>query len=442
MNKHEPFAFMTSSELLRKADELGIELPFQNDISHLFAPIKLGLKKLPNRLVVHPMEGFDADSNGSPSVLTFRRYLRFAEGGSGIIWFEATSVTPDGRSNPRQLMLNSDNLNAFRLLVEQTKNAACRSFGNSHKVYLVLQLNHSGRYSKPEGKPMSLVAQKNPFLDKDTGSVRIVSDEELDKLQDEYVESAKLAMQTGFDAIDIKACHGYLVGELLAAHTRQESRYGGSFENRARFLLEVIQKINERVPGIATAVRLNVYDGVPFPFGFGVSEDGLLDIDLSEAKSLIGKLAELSCTIINVSVGIPYYNPYLGRPFDRTLPNSQAPKEHPLEGIARLLKITGNLQKEFPKVNFVGTGYSWLRQFLPNVGAAILERNEAKFIGLGRSSFAYPDAPKDLMIKGEMNLKKVCIACSRCTELMRHKRITGCVIRDKEIYGTEYKDLQ
>ncbi|UCC41778.1 MAG: hypothetical protein JSV96_08790 [Candidatus Aminicenantes bacterium] len=442
MPRHEPFAFTSKAELLQKAQELGIKLPLMDSISTLFKAISLGEKKMPNRLAVQPMEGFDANQDGSPNELTFRRYRRYAEGGSGLIWFEATSVVPKGRSNPRQLMINAQNLDSFKLLVEKTRQCGYQAFGNSHSIFLVLQLTHSGRFSRPEGKPRPQVAVFNPYLDKEKENVYILSDAELDRLQDIYVEAALLAQEAGFDAVDIKACHGYLLNELLAAHARKSSKYGESFENRIRLIKEVIKRIKDEVSNIDMAVRLSAYDGIPFPYSFGVTSDGSLNIDLKEPKSLIRRLLKHGCSLFNITIGNPFLNPCFGRPFDRPLPGAMLPEEHPLEGVARLIKITGELQREFRDVLFVGTGYSWLRHFFPHVGAAVIKREEASLIGLGRSSLAYPDAPKELMNTGNMDPNKVCITCSRCTELMRGGRVSGCVIRDKEIYGWEYKKLQ
>lgn len=439
MDGHESFAFKSSSELLQKVEELGIKLPFQGSITPLFESIQLSSKRIMNRLAVQPMEGFDAKADGSPSELTFRRYQRYGEGGSGLIWFEATSVAPEGRSNPHQLLLTAQSLDSFKRLVEQTRLAAYRMFGNSHEVYLVLQLTHSGRYSRPEGTPNPHVVCLSPLLDANPDKVKVFSDSELDRLQDEYLNAACLAGKAGFDALDIKACHGYLINDLLAAHSRENSRYGGSFENRIRFLSELVQNICSEIPAVRMAVRFSAYDGIPN--GFGVSRDNSLNVDLTEPKRLVSRLASFGCSLFNITVGNPYLNPHLGRPFDRPLPGASLPEEHPFEGIARLLRITAEFQKEFPEVPFVGTGYSWLRQFFPYVGAAVVERKEAAFIGLGRSSFAYPDAPRDLMSRGILEPKKVCITCSRCTELMRNGRISGCAVQDKEIYGKEYQKM-
>lgn len=439
MPRHEPFTFQSASELLQKADELGLELPFQDSVSPLFENGAVGPKAVRNRLAVQPMEGFDADTDGSPGELTFRRYQRYAEGGCGLIWFEATSVVPEGRSNPHQLMLHRRNLDSFKRIVEHTRRSAQKEFGGPHEIFLVLQLTHSGRYSQPEGRPLRQVALFNPNLDSTPEDVRVMSDDELDRLQDIYVEKARLAEEAGFDAVDIKACHGYLVNELLAARTRENSRYGGTFENRVRFLSEVVQKIKDESPELCLAVRLSAFDGIPG--GFGVSRERSEDIDLGEPIELVRRLAQANCSLFNITAGNPYEKPHLGRPFDRAVEGASLPEEHPLEGVTRLFRITAEFQKKFPDVPFVGTGYSWLRHFFPNTGASVLQRREAFFIGLGRSSFAYPDAPRDLMNSGAVDAAQVCISCSRCTELMRNGYPSGCVMRDKEIYGKLYQKL-
>jgi 2,4-dienoyl-CoA reductase-like NADH-dependent reductase (Old Yellow Enzyme family) len=300
----------------------------------------------------------------------------------------------------------------------------------------VLQLNHSGRYSQPEGKPAPLAAAPNPYLDTDKikENIRFLNDDELERLQETFIDAARLAKEAGFDAVDIKASHGYLIHELLSAFKRENSRFGGSFENRTRFLIEVITEIHKQALGIVPAVRMNIYDGIPYPYGFGVLFDGSLAVFFYEPFELIRRLLQAGCFLINVTMAIPYYNPHVGRPFDRPLPGAVLPPEHPLEGIIRLLKAAGKTQRQFHQAAVVGTGYSWLREFFPNVGAAVLAQRKASFIGLGRSSFAYPHAPRDLMEKGRLDPKKVCISCSGCTQLMRSGGPSGCIVRDGEVY--------
>jgi 2,4-dienoyl-CoA reductase-like NADH-dependent reductase (Old Yellow Enzyme family) len=441
MSEHEPFAFRSSEELLQKAADLKIEIPFQVNLAPLFHEIDVGSKKLTNRFAVQPMEGYDALPDGSPNELTFRRYKRYAQGGSALIWFEATSVVREGRSNPRQLWMHADNVDNFSKLVAETRNHAIQAFSADREIYCVLQLTHSGRYSRPEGRSQPQVAILNPFLDENRKNIHVLSDKELDELQDKFILSASLASQAGFDAVDIKACHGYVVNELLAAYERQNSRYGGSFENRIRFLLDVIGKIRKKVPAIGIAVRMNAYDGLPYPYGFGSTKDDAAGIDLSEPERVLSRLIEKGCSLLNITAGIPNLFPHFGRPFDRPLPGAPIPPEHPLQGVYRLISLTADLQKKYSHIPLVGTGYSWLRQFFPHVGAAVLENEMAGFVGMGRSAFAYPEAPLDLVEKGKLNTKKVCISCSRCSEMMRMGGTSGCVMKDKEIYGNEYAHL-
>ena len=437
--KHEPFKYKTPEQLLKKASELGIELPFQAEIDPLFRPLQIGSLTVPNRLAVQPMEACDSENDGSPSELTFRRYRRYAKGGSGMIWFEATSVVQEGRSNPRQLMLNRRSVDGFKRLVEATRKEARQAFNSREDPLLVIQLTHSGRISKPEGIPINRVACRNPYLDKDDESV--FSDDELKRFGDLLIEASILSYEAGFDAVDIKACHGYLVDELLGAHTRTDSRYGGSFENRIRLLLEVVEAVHREVPDLIITVRLNATDGIPYPYGFGVEQNGSAAIDLTEPKLLIKKLIDKGCTLFNITAGMSIYCPQMVRPFNKPVSGASLPDEHPLQGVARLIDITAEIQRDFPAIPMVGSGYSWLSRFFPFVGAAVIKQGMAAFVGMGRGAFACPEAPLDLMSSGRLDPKKLCIACSRCTELMRKGRITGCAIRDREIYAREYRTL-
>lgn len=441
MRRHQTFRFSSKEELLEKAQNLGLRLPFQEDVTPLLKPFPLAGKWVPNRMAVHPMEGFDAAPDGSPSELTLRRYLRFAGGGSGVIWFEAASVCPEGRSNPRQLYLHEGNRAAFKALVERTRREARIRFGKDHDIFCILQLTHSGRYSKPEGRPAPLAAAPNPVLDKAFESVSVISDAELERTAGDFLRAALQAGEAGFDGVDIKACHGYLVNDLLSARSRTGS-YGGGFSARTRFIKEVLEAIRRECPGLTATIRLSAGDGLAFPHGFGTPSKGGEGPDLTEPKALIAGLIPLGLRILNVSLGVPYVNPHWGRPFDRPVTGAPLPREHPLEGVARLIETAAEIQKAFPELPVAGTGYSWLRQYWPRVAAAVLSGGAASLIGLGRSSIAYPDAPRDLMEKGGLDRRKVCTSCSWCTELMRAGRVTGCVVRDREIYAAEFLRLR
>jgi 2,4-dienoyl-CoA reductase-like NADH-dependent reductase (Old Yellow Enzyme family) len=430
---HERFRFKSKDELILKARELGYKLPFSYDISPLLNPVVVDGFQILNRLVVQPMEGYDSSADGSPSPLTKRRYLRYAQGGSGIIWFEAVAVTPEGRSNPNQLLINKRNLKTFSILVNESKQAADNL---GRRPLLIIQLTHSGRYSKPEGKAKPLVAAVNPVLDKEQPIV--LTDDNLGKIQDQYVTAAKLAAGSGFDAIDLKACHGYLMVDLLSAKLRQNSIYGGSEPlKRFHFMLETIDRIKAEVPNMLITTRLTISDC--YSGGFGVDKNN--QPDFSEPLMLVEELLKKGIKLINISMGSPYFNPHITRPFDTPIPGQQIPEEHPLEGVMRMINGTSVFQKRFPEIFFVGSAYSYLRQFAPNVGAAVIRNRDASFIGFGRNSFAYPSMPSDIVKSGKADPSKFCITCSGCTRLISNLRPGGCVIHDREIYGAELKKL-
>ena len=214
---HERFKYKTKEDLIRKAKELGYDLPFSDDITPLLQPFNLSGFTVSNRMAVQPMEGYDSENDGSPSELTKRRYLRYASGGSGIIWYEAVSVVHEGRSNPHQLWIHKKNSDFYSRLNDGIRKSAASI---NIDPFLVIQLTHSGRYSKPEGKPKPQVAAPNPLLDKTTP--HILTDDELKRIMDQFVEASKLAFRSGFNAVDLKACHGYLLVDLLAGQDKEK----------------------------------------------------------------------------------------------------------------------------------------------------------------------------------------------------------------------------
>jgi 2,4-dienoyl-CoA reductase-like NADH-dependent reductase (Old Yellow Enzyme family) len=267
----------------------------------------------------------------------------------------------------------------------------------------------------------------------------LASDAQLARLQEDFLTASELAATAGFDGVDIKACHGYLVSELLAAATREESRFGGSFENRSRFLLETVQRIRQALPGFVVTSRINAFDGLPHPHGFGADRHNPDRADLSEAKILVERLEAAGTPILNVSMGVPAYNPHCSRPFNMPVAGGTFPDEHPLEGVARMIGVTAELQRAAPSLPMIGTGYSWLRQFFPHVAAAAIASGMAQLVGVGRTAFAYPDFARDLMEEGVLDPGKVCIACSGCSQIMRQGQSTGCVVRDRKVYAPRFR---
>lgn len=439
MPGHEPFRFHTLDDLRAAIERAGLDLEATDDLSPLLEPAQVAGFTLPNRLVVLPMEGADGRDDGAPDELTFRRYRRFAAGGAGLLWMEATAVVAEGRANPRQLWLHDAVVPAFRALVEQTLETARRECG--HRPLLVVQLTHSGRYSRPGRYPAPIIAHRSPRLDplhNLTADYPVISDQELERLEDCYVEAALCAQKAGFDAVDVKACHGYLVSELLASHTR-EGRYGGPLEDRSRFLRRVVTKIRRASPGLIVTSRMNAYDAMPYPYGFGMDRSGSAEPDLRDPIEVVRFLHENGTPLVNITIGNPYFNPHVNRPFDLPVAGAPVPPESPLEGVARFTQIVRRIQTEFPGMAVIGGGYSWLRQFFANVAAANVKKGWVSLVGVGRLAFAYPDFARDLQQHGRVDPERVCVACSACTQIMRDGGRTGCVPRDAAIYEPIYK---
>jgi 2,4-dienoyl-CoA reductase-like NADH-dependent reductase (Old Yellow Enzyme family) len=363
--------------------------------------------------------------------LTSRRYKRFAESGAGLIWFEAVAVQEDAKTSPRQLMISEKNADDYKRLVETVKNIA----GDDTK--LVIQLTHSGRFSKPP-----VIACHNETLNtrmRLDPDYPCVSDDYLKRLEDTFESAAYLAYQAGFDAIDVKACHRYLFAELLGAYNRA-GEYGGPYENRTRIFTNTIKKIKQRLGKSAPVVsRLGISDVIPYPDGFGMAAGGddPYRVDLTESIKLIGDINRLGVNLVNITMGTPYYNPHINRPYDYNAGRTASPS-HPLVNLGNFINHIGEVQKIYPDMSFVGTGYSYLRHFAIGAAAYSLENKLASAIGFGRGAFAYRGFARD-MIAGFMDSAKCCLACSRCTEIMRAGGTTGCPIRDSEVYMPIYK---
>lgn len=432
MFTHEKFHYQSIDALRADIARMGLDIPIaEAPATVLGAPLVIDGRSVPNRLAIHPMEGCDGTADGKPGELTFRRYERFARGGAGLLWFEATAVRHEGRANPRQLLLTPENKGAFAELLARSLAAAREVYGASFRPYTVLQLTHSGRYSKLGGLP-AITAAANPYLDPFLPPAhREITDGELEQLEDDYVTAAELAADIGFDAVDIKACHRYLISELLSAHTR-EGRYGGSFANRIRFLCNIVDKIASRLKGrITLAVRLNAYDAIPYPYGWGVDRANASRPDFSEPQQLAQILYAKGVRLFNVTVGNPYYNPHVNRPYDQ---GYYTPPCHPLQNVAILLAAGRAIQQAVPEAAVVGTGLSWLRHLGAHVAAGCVAQGWFGLAGFGRQAFAYPDFARDILRQGGMDERKVCLACGNCVVIMRDGGTTGCVLRDAAVY--------
>ncbi|MBO5287048.1 MAG: flavin oxidoreductase/NADH oxidase [Clostridia bacterium] len=426
----------SKEDFLKICEEAGAKFPYSEDVSILGDSIKVADKTIHNRIVYQAMEGCDGTFDGAPDELTKRRYLRFARGGAGLIWFEATAVLGEGRANPRQMYLTKKTEDDFARIVNEIKEAGLKE--NGFEPVVVIQLTHSGRYSKPEGTPAPLIAYNNPIFEKDNpiDKSRIVTDDYLDTLQEALINGAVWAKRLGFDGADIKSCHRYLLSELLSAYNR-EGRYGGSFENRTRMLTGAVKEAKSLTgKDFIITSRLNAYDGFEYPYGFGVKEGCGITPDFTETKMLLANLVDVGIDMIDITMGNPYFNPHVNRPYSK---GGYEPPEHPMIGVQRMLDGISEL-KSTVNVPIISSGISFLGKVSPNVCAGYIQNGGFDMAGYGRQTLAYPDVANAITLNGELEAGKLCICCSKCTEIMRKPGGTpGCVVRDSQVYMPLYK---
>ncbi|MCS7223310.1 MAG: NADH:flavin oxidoreductase [Armatimonadetes bacterium] len=454
------FHYRSAEQLANEVNRLGLtdQIILDSQVRRLAQPVSVGGRKLWNAFAYHPMEGCDGTTDGRPSALTERRYERLATGGGALIWVEATAVSLEGRANPRQLCINEQTAKDFERLVKRIRQRHKERFGEE-RILIGLQLTHSGRYCYQDPRPVV----GDPVLDRRLParwSGRYVTDGELEDLTKDFLHAARLAWSVGFDFVDIKQCHRYLLSELLSAKTRP-GPYGGDLSHRTRLARQIFLEIwNQIGDQILLASRINVFDGPafdssgrpekypqPFLYGFGCDPNDPLKVDLTEPIQWIKEMVDLGVQMVNVTMGNPYANPHIGRPFDRPPNDGYPAPEHPLVGVARHFQATAQVKKAVgPQALIVGTGYSFLRQFLWMAAEANLRRERVDIVGVGRGALAYPDFAQDLLNTGAMDVRKVCLAVSFCTTLMRTKdhplgqAPTGCVPRDR-LYAALYDHL-
>ncbi len=436
---HERFSYRTLESLQAKADSLGIALPMAQDTAVLAQPLQVTQNiTLANRLGTAPMEGADGLPDGAPSDYTARRYLRQAAGGSAVIWFEAISIVPEARSSQTQLLLTKDNVDAYKKLTDAVKEAGMKA--NGFAPCLIMQANHSGRYSNPNNKPAPLIAYRHPELEafRAADDSCIVSDDYLKNLEVKFGEATLLAKQAGFDAVDIKSCHGYLLTELTSAYTRK-GEYGGSYENRMRMLKNCIfaAKAHESAQFFITA-RLGIYDGYAYPYGFGVSPDSALIPDYTEPIRLVQELRdEYDIRLLNLTMGNPYATTHVTRPYDA---GKYLPDEHPLLGIHRMIQGIGAVKQAAPEVAILASAPTYLRQYSDLFTAGAVQAGLCDGMLFGRMSFANPNFANQIIQEGRIDASRVCLCCGKCGDLIRSHKPTGCVIRDAETFMGFYQE--
>jgi 2,4-dienoyl-CoA reductase-like NADH-dependent reductase (Old Yellow Enzyme family) len=431
--------------------DIGVQLPFEEVVesgsdSVLGQALQNGSCTIGNRFCILPMEGWDAHADGKPSQLTRRRWNNFGRSGAKLIWGgEAVAVRHDGRANPNQLLINDASVGDIAAMRESLVSTHEEHFGSSADLSIGLQLTHSGRFARPNEKTRleSKTIYAHPILDKQFGvdaELSILSDDDLRQLVDDFIAAARLAGRAGFSWVDIKHCHGYLGHEILSGFDRPGD-FGGSFENRTRFLRDVVDGIRSAVPSLEIGVRLSVFDFVPFqagPDGTGVStldsnyryawggDESGQGIDLSEPQKFLDLMERLGIKLLCATAGSPYYNPHVQRPAAFPPSDGYLPPEDPLVGVARQIRATGELKAAHPNLIVVGSGYSYLQEWLPHVGQAAVRDGLVDSVGLGRIILAYPDLPADVLQGRTLARKRICRTFSDCTTAPRNGLVSGC----------------
>ncbi len=440
---------------------LRVDLPIDPTVEAggpLAAPLVIrdgsaGERVVGNRLAVLPMEGWDGTTDGAPTDLVHRRWRRFGQSGAKLIWGgEAVAVDPAGRANPHQLVLEPATASQFAALRDDLVDAHRAAHGRTDDLVIGLQLTHSGRWSRPFGTPAPRIATRHAELDArvGAGASALLDDDELDALAHRFIDAAVLAADAGFDFVDVKHCHGYLLHELLGARDRP-GRHGGSLDRRLGLLQTVVEGVRAARPDLAIGVRLSAFDLVPFAPGpdgrgepvpgvgawhpFGASADGL-QVDLTETHAAMDRFRELGIGLVCVTGGSPYYNPHLQRPAYFPPSDGYAPPNDPLIDVARLVHAAAELTHAHPDMTVVGSGYSYLQDFVGHVAQAVIRRGDATIVGLGRTMLSYPDLPADLLAGLPLDRHAVCRTFSDCTTAPRHGLVSGCYPLDDAYRST------
>lgn len=424
-----------------------------DDPAPLATPIEVCGRTLTNRFCIHPMEGWDGTAEGRPTEHTLRRWHRFGLSGADLIWGgEAYAVQPEGRANPNQLWFNRDDnpVKHLQRLRDTLLEGRTEAGLTDDTLLLGLQLTHSGRFSRPRpgaGEATPLVLAHNPVLEakyNNADSVRVLTDDELGTIRDDMIDAAETAQEAGFAFVDVKCAHGYLLHECLSAR-RREGGYGGDLDGRTRLLREIVEGIRERCPNLHIGVRLSVtdvpphekspdtnigrpveHDLTPYDVSFGVDQCDPTKPDLTEPLVVIGMLQDLGVSMLNVTIGSPYWCPHVQRPATYPPSDGYLPPEHPFKGVQVHLQTTRAVKAAFPDLCVVGSGYSYLQEWLPHVAAAEVQAGHVDCIGLGRMVLSYPQLPRDIVAGKGMDRTSICRTFSDCTTGPRNGEISGC----------------
>jgi len=447
-------AIKNVADLISYSNQIGVSLPFDEEVksgpdSPLARPYALDSRIIGNRFAILPLEGWDGTADGRPTALTRRRWQRFGLSGAKLIFGgEAVAVRQDARGSPNQLMISEETVDEI---------------GELRELLVRTHEEHSGRVYRPLDKrgPEPRILYHHPVLDQRFGMTRdtpVMTDDDIAHLIEDFVRAGKLAQRAGFDFVDIKHCHGYLGHEFLSAIDRP-GHYGGSFENRTRFLREIVAGIRTEAPGLDIAVRLSAFDFLPFergadgrgepstfrgdryPYAFGGDGTGL-GVNLAEPLAFLDLLIKISIRLVCISGGAGY-NAHILRPALVPPLGGYRPPEDPLAGVTRLISVTEELKRQRPELVYVGSGYSYLQRWLPNVAQSVVRQGMADFVGIGRMSLCYPDIIADILAGRTLKGQFICRVCGDCMAAPANGMVSGCYTLD-DFYRNrpEYQQLR
>ena len=448
--------FRTVDDLRTHCRGLDAPIPFDDEVlsaaagSPLADPVEIGGRRAGNRWCIHPMEGWDATADGRPTDTVLRRWRRFGESGAKLVWGgEAVAVVPEGRANPNQLIAEGCGRTGFAALLKAAREAHRETHGSVDDLLVALQLTHSGRFCRPTSAGWRpLVAYHHPLLDArhrvdPNDPSCVLGDDDVERLIDRYLAAARDAEAAGFDMVDIKACHGYLLHEFLSAR-RRPGRFGGDFTGRTRLLRTLVERVRAECPGLVVGVRLSLFDtvpwhkvgdhGEPWPFadslpydcGFGVDESDPLRIDLAEPIRLLEMLRDLGVASVNLTAGSPYTVPHIQRPAAFPPSDGYPPPEDPLAGVWRLIDASRQARAAVPDLVMVGTGYTYLQEYVAHAAQAVVRNGWIDMVGLGRMVLSYPELPADALAGRRLARTSICRTFSDCTTAPRNGLRSGC----------------
>jgi len=386
----------------------------------LLNPIKIGNRTAKNRFFMQAMECNDEDENGNPSAITLGRYENLAKGEAGLVSLEAISITKESRSRDNQLTIMPQNEKALSEFVKKVKEA-------NRDMLFIFQLTHSGELSNPDFSRRVTVKPLYGY------GGDLLSEEEVNKIQDDFVTAAVIAQNAGADGIDMKLCHGYFGSQVLRPYNDRKWKYGGSWGNRSRFAYDLYERIRDKVndKNFLIGSKISIWEG--FPGGFGTDGPDSPIIDLTEPIDLVKGLEERGAQFFIQSAGSPSITISLTQ-VDKKIPYYAYLQQYFAKEIKKNLR---------PQTVLIGSNFSVFRNGKNNLcavepdkssllqyGAQCVERKVADMIGLGRQSLADPYLPKKLR-EGKENEIKYCTVCDNCLELIIQQSKIGCCTYDK-----------